>query len=224
MKKERGLALAACAALAALMLLFASQCSPLYPINLWDDANCLLTVGRVMRAGGVVYRDIYEQKGPTLYLLHALAACVSDSGFLGVYLMETLSLAASLFAAYRLFRLRAGRAWSLGGTAAWGAIVLISPSFCKGDSAEEFCLPLLMAAMAVAYAEYGRRARPMRFAWLAFCGLMAGILQSSIPCWARCWGFVCARACLRFGKAVCCGRLRAQVSFWRAWLCRFCSG
>ena len=123
-----------------------------------------------------MYRDIYEQKGPTLYLLHALAACVSDSDFLGVYLLETLSLAAALFAAYRLFRLRAGRAWSLGGASVWGAIVLISPSFCKGDSAEEFCLPLLMAAMAVAYAEYGRRARPMRFAWLAFCGLMAGLI------------------------------------------------
>ena len=85
MKKKRGLALAACAALAALMLLFASQCSPLYPINLWDDANCLLTVGRVMRRGGVLYRDIYEQKGPLLYLIHALAACVSDTSFWGVY-------------------------------------------------------------------------------------------------------------------------------------------
>ena len=109
-RKEWAGALAICLVLAAVMLLFASQSSPLYPINEWADANCLLTVGRVMRAGGVVYRDIYEQKGPTLYLLHALAACVSDSGFLGVYLMETLSLTAALFAAYRLFRLRAGRA------------------------------------------------------------------------------------------------------------------
>lgn len=175
-RREWACALAVCLAMAAVMLLFASQSSPLYPINEWADANCLLTVGRVMHAGGVVYRDIYEQKGPTLYLLHALAACVSDSGFLGVYLMETLSLAAALFAAYRLFRLRAGGAWSLGGAAVWGAIVLISPSFCKGDSAEEFCMPLLMAAMAVAYAEYGRRAKPMRFAWLAFCGLMAGLI------------------------------------------------
>ena len=58
MKKERGLALAACAALAALMLLFASQCSPLYPINLWDDANCLLTVGRVMRRGGSPFSTV----------------------------------------------------------------------------------------------------------------------------------------------------------------------
>ena len=99
MKKERGLALAACAALAALMLLFASQCSPLYPINLWDDANCLLTVGRVMRRGGVLYRDIYEQKGPLLYLIHALAACISDTSFWGVYVLEIPALTAALYAA-----------------------------------------------------------------------------------------------------------------------------
>ena len=44
----------------------------------------------------------------------------------------------------------------------------------RGDSAEEFCLPLLTAALALAYAEYGRRARPMRAKRLLFCGVLAG--------------------------------------------------
>ena len=224
-RREWACALAVCLAMAAVMLLFASQSSPLYPINEWADANCLLTVGRVMRAGGVVYRDIYEQKGPTLYLLHALAACVSDSGFLGVYLMETLSLAAALFAAYRLFRLRAGRAWSLGGAAVWGAIVLISPSFCKGDSAEEFCLPLLMAAMAVAYAEYGRRARPMRFAWLAFCGLMAGLIFTiKYTLLGAMLGLCLCEGVLALREGGLRRAFKSAGVFWRAWLCRFCSG
>ena len=125
MKKERGLALAACAALAALMLLFASQCSPLYPINLWDDANCLLTVGRVMRRGGVLYRDIYEQKGPLLYLIHALAACISDTSFWGVYVLEIPALTAALYAAYRLLRLRTGAGFALGPGA--GGIKRLAP-------------------------------------------------------------------------------------------------
>ena len=155
MKKERGLALAACAALAALMLLFASQCSPLYPINLWDDANCLLTVGRVMRRGGVLYRDIYEQKGPLLYLIHALAACISDTSFWGVYALEIPALTAALYAAYRLLRLRTGAGFALGAAAVWGALTVTSGAFMRGDSAEEFCLPLLTAALAIAYAEYG---------------------------------------------------------------------
>ena len=178
MKKERGLALAACAALAALLLLFASQCSPLYPLNIWGDANCLLTVGRVMKSGGVLYRDIYEQKGPLLYLIHALAACISDTSFWGVYLLEIPTLTAALYAAYRLLRLRAGACFSLGAATVWGALTVTGGAFMRGDSAEEFCLPLLTAALALAYAEYGRRVKPMRAKRLLVCGVLAGCVAA----------------------------------------------
>ena len=146
-RREWACALAVCLAMAAVMLLFASQSSPLYPINEWADANCLLTVGRVMRAGGVVYRDIYEQKGPLLYLIHALAACLSDTSFWGVYIMEALAMTVALYAAYRLMRLRAGMGFSLGAAAFFGAAFASCTAFIRGDSAEEFCLPLLTAAL-----------------------------------------------------------------------------
>ena len=90
MKKNVRLA-ALCLLASCVLLLLCSQCSPLYPTNVWVDANCLLTVGRVMKEGGVLYRDIYEQKGPTLYLIHAIAACISDTSFLGVYVLEVVS-------------------------------------------------------------------------------------------------------------------------------------
>ena len=97
--REGAATLFCCLLASAALLLLCTQSSPLYPTNTWADANCLLTVGRVMRAGGVLYRDIYEQKGLTLYLLHALAACISDSSFFGVFLLEVLSLTAALTAA-----------------------------------------------------------------------------------------------------------------------------
>ena len=178
MKRERGLALAACVILAALILLFTSQSSPLYPINLWGDANCLFTVGRVMKDGGVLYRDIYEQKGPLIYLIHALAACISDTSCLGGDIMEIPALAAALYAAYRLMRLRAGRACSLSAAAFFGAAFASCTALIRGDSAEEFCLPLLMTALAMAYAEYGRRAKPMRLKRLLACGVLAGCIAT----------------------------------------------
>ena len=149
MKKERGLALAACAALAALMLLFASQCSPLYPINLWDDANCLLTVGRVMRRGGVLYRDIYEQKGPLLYLIHALAACISDTSFLGVYVLEIPALTAALYAAYRLLRLRTGAGFALGAAAFAVSDVFVAKDALSGATDRQRNGALLLYYLAV---------------------------------------------------------------------------
>lgn len=167
-----------CLVTAAVLLLLCSQSSPLYPINIWDDANCLLTVGRVMRSGGVLYRDVYEQKGPTLYLMHALAACISDTSFFGVYVVEVISLAAALLLAYRLLRRRASMALALSGAAVLGACVLVSTAFSRGDSAEELCLPYLMGALMLTFDEYGQREGPMRPARLFVCGLLAGVVAT----------------------------------------------
>ncbi|MGN0777199.1 MAG: hypothetical protein ACI4MM_11045 [Candidatus Ventricola sp.] len=167
-----------CLAASAVLLLLCSQCSPLYPINVWGDANCLLTVGRVMKAGGVVYRDIYEQKGPTLYLIHMLAACITERSFLGVYVLEVLSFAAALAMACRMMmrRMSARSACALG--ALLGAFVLTGAAFSRGDSAEEFCLPYLMGALMLVLDEYGQRPGPMRKRPLFVCGLMAGMVAT----------------------------------------------
>ena len=69
-------------------ILICSKSSPLYPINDWTDANCYMTVGRAMLNGAMPYRDLFEHKGPVVYLLHALAAIVSDDSFFGVFLKE----------------------------------------------------------------------------------------------------------------------------------------
>ena len=177
-RRETLFSSALCLLMAALLLLLCSQSSPLYPINLWDDANCLLTVGRVMRAGGVLYRDIYEQKGPTLYLLHMLAACISDTSFLGVYVLETVSLAAALLAGCRLLRRRLSLPASLASVCLMAALLLTGKAFSRGDSAEEFCLPFLTAALCIAFAEYGGREGPMRPSRLFACGLLAGFVAT----------------------------------------------
>ena len=177
-RRETAVAAFFCLLAAAVGLLLCSQSSPLYPINLWDDANCLLTVGRVMRAGGVLYRDVDEQKGPTLYLLHAAAAMISDSSFLGVYLLETLSLAAAMLFSCRVLRRRVSLPAALSLTALFWACALVSKSFARGDSAEEFCLPYLVGALCVAAEEYGENGGPMRASRLFLCGLLAGVVAT----------------------------------------------
>lgn len=167
-----------CLIVSALLLLLCSQCSPLYPINVWGDANCLLTVGRVMHEGGVVYRDIYEQKGPTLYLIHAMAACISDTSFLGVYVMEALSLAEALYGACQI-GLRRRHAWAVCCDAALiCACVLVGSAFSRGDSAEEFCLPYLMGTLCLAFDAYGQKDGPMGERALFVCGLFAGMVAT----------------------------------------------
>lgn len=177
-RKAEGLTALLCLAAAVLLLGLCSMSSPLYPLNIWDDANCLFTVGRAMRAGSVLYRDIYEQKGPLLYVLHALAACISDTNFLGVYLMEVLALTVTLYAAYRLARCRASCAVAWTAAVLWGACVLVSRSFSRGDSAEEFCLPFLMTALSVVCAWHSREASALPPVRMLLCGVLAGAVAA----------------------------------------------
>ena len=133
-----------CTAIAAVSV--CSLCSPLYPFNNWVDANCFFTVGKSILHGIVPYRDIYEQKGPLLYALYALAYPVSHRSFFGVWLLEIISGAFFLALAYRTFFLIAGRK-SPPALLLTAAICYTVPAFLKGGSAEEFCLPLIMAGL-----------------------------------------------------------------------------
>ena len=83
--------------LSFLFLGLCSKSSPLYPMNIWPDVNCFFTVGKSMVHGMVPYRDLYEQKGPILYFLYALAALISESSFVGAYILDAISFGFFLF-------------------------------------------------------------------------------------------------------------------------------
>ncbi len=131
-----------CLLTAGLLLAFCSRSSPLYPFNYWTDANCFFTVGKSMMKGLVTYRDIYEQKGPLLYFVHGLAYLISKDSFTGVYLLEVAAVGAFLKSIISILRY-----YSVGLphllAAVLGSLILASPGFALGDSAEELCLPLI---------------------------------------------------------------------------------
>lgn len=168
-----------CLVSAAALLAVCSRSSPLYPINYWVDANCFLTMGKAMMNGLVLYRDIYEQKGPLLYFLHGLAYLISNDGFLGVFLIEVLAFASFLHSIIRILRLYTVRVpllLSLG----LGAIIATSVSFGLGGSAEEFCLPLISWSLywmlkLLREAENSKKA-PFSLSLAALNGVFAGCL------------------------------------------------
>lgn len=133
-----------CLLIALAYLLVCSKASPLYPINDWTDANAFFSCGKGMLAGRVLYRDLYEHKGPLLYALHALCAMFDSADFTAVYVLEALSLSLFLLAAYRLLTLYGARRTAPFALPLMAAAVLTSISFQQGDSAEELCLPLLL--------------------------------------------------------------------------------
>lgn len=128
-----------CILLSAIVLLFCSECSFIYPLNLWDDSNCFFTVGKSVLAGKVLYRDLFEQKGPYLYFFHTLAAIISKDSFLGVYFIEIILTSILLFYIYKILLLFTSKN-VIFLLPLLLALMYSSNNFQLGDSAEEFCL------------------------------------------------------------------------------------
>ena len=165
-----------CLAAAALLLAVCSKSSPLYPLNDWMDANIFYTAGKAMMNGQVLYRDVFDHKGPLLYLVYGVGWLLHRTGFWGVWGIEVLAFAAFLYAGLRTAELFAGPlhpAWVLvpGAAAASGA------TFAHGGSAEELCLPLLGAALYAVlrfFAARPDRRRPLPLRQAALLGAAAG--------------------------------------------------
>jgi hypothetical protein len=94
-----------CLLTATMILLFCSQNSPLYPMNDWVDVNAFFTVGKGMMNGLVPYKDLFEQKGPILYLIYGLGYLITNQSFLGVFIIECLLQSICLFYAYKIIKL-----------------------------------------------------------------------------------------------------------------------
>lgn len=159
--------------IAAVCLTLCSKSSPLFVLNDWMDANIFFTMGKSMLRGRVLYRDVFDHKGPVLYLLYGVASLLHPTGFTGVLVLEIAAFAVFLHYGLRTAELLAARpihpAWAMLPAAA----VAASRAFAHGGSAEELLLPFL------AFALYGavktqQADDPMPLRLVLLHGLLAG--------------------------------------------------
>ena len=158
------------------VLLICSKSSPLYPMNDWVDVNCFFTVGRGILQGKMPYLDLYEQKGPVLYLLFALAALISGDSFLGVFALEVICFGLFLFESVRIAALYVHRRPELLSllppVLALG--IGVSPAFSHGSSAEELFLPAMALFLRLALSALEAH-RPLKRSESFVCGVLVGL-------------------------------------------------
>ena len=172
------------------VLIIGSKNSFLYPMNDWVDVNCFFTVGRGITHGLVPYRDLYDQKGPLLYFVYALAALISEHSFLGVFVIEVLLFALFLYMGGRMAALLADKPCAFWlAVSGLGIGIPLSPAFSHGGSAEEFFLPVFAGTLYIVLKAMRER-RPLTrgrsvvlgilgaaalWTKYTFCGLFVGL-------------------------------------------------
>ena len=129
----------------AIVLLFVGTAnSPLFPYNVWDDANCFFTVGKSMFGGKVLYRDIFEQKGIYLYFIYGLGSLFSKTSFIGPFLLEIVAMTVFLYYTGKVMSYYVRSRSVVLALPLVLTLLLTSACFERGGSAEEFCLPFFM--------------------------------------------------------------------------------
>ncbi len=131
-----------CLATSFTILLFTSRSSFFFPYNNWDDANSYFTMGKGLMNHMVIYRDLYDQKGPFLYLLYGICYLISNNSFKGVFLFEIIAATLFLYYSFQIIRRHCNIKIIYMLIPFLAAGIYSSKSFYWGGAAEEFCLPM----------------------------------------------------------------------------------
>ena len=129
------------------VLMLASKNSFLYSFNDWVDANAFFTVGKSMMQGIIPYRDLFEQKGPLLYLIYGVGSLISFKSFLGIFILEILFWTVALIFLYKILKMFLSTKTALLILPIFMSLIATSRAFTHGGSAEEFCVPFFFITL-----------------------------------------------------------------------------
>lgn len=124
--------------------------SPVYKINYWGDAQMYFTFGKSINNGMVLYKDIFDHKGPYIYFIHSIAAFISPTSFIGVFFLEIIAAIVFTVFVWKTVKLFYTPKHSLILIPLQVFVSYNTYSFWYGDSAEEMCIPLLAIVVYIA--------------------------------------------------------------------------
>lgn len=75
-----------------LLLFFCSKMSPLYPINEWSDVNLYYNIGKAIFNGRTLYAEAFDHKGPLIFFIYGIGYAISNTSFIGMFLMYIFSI------------------------------------------------------------------------------------------------------------------------------------
>lgn len=125
------------------LLLYSFSTSPLYLYQGFDSAT-FRTIGLGITQGKLPYADLFDHKGPLIFYIDALGISLIP-GKWGIFLLQTIFLAVSLYLTYRTCCLVADRKTSF-----VSVLLLVFPLIdfiVEGNQCEEWMLPFISLSL-----------------------------------------------------------------------------
>lgn len=184
------------------VLLLSGTTSPLGP---WygGDSALFRVIGTAMAQGDVLYVDIWDHKGPVLFLFQWLAQ-VLVPGRLGLFVIQVLLLYASLSLIAAFARRFVGPLLAVAVLAC--TVGYLAPAYEHGNLSEEFSMPFIVLALVILTREWVTGTRPSLWlfgvAGVAFAAVVFIRINNALPIFAAfvagfVWMLVAKRPLLR---------------------------
>lgn len=124
-----------------LLSLFLLQTSFLHAGSNWWDINAMTEMGRAWLAGRIPFRDLFEQRGPYMYLLMLIANVLDyTTPIHGIYIIELINFTFLYFLTKKVGRLYLSEKRACWTSMATILLLVTAPIFTQGATPEEFCL------------------------------------------------------------------------------------
>ena len=144
---------------------FASGTTPLRPDEYQWDSALFQVIGKLWADGLTPYVDIFDHKGPLLFLVQKLAYECADPR-MALYVMESLMVGVSLGLGYQTLRLKMRRVYAFAGAVIM--LVFWLPLMEYGNLCETHSMPWIMLALylQMRYLASGKERHPAGAAFL----------------------------------------------------------
>lgn len=126
------------------LMIFSRGTSPLYPGIYTNDSTIFMYIGRAMKYGYVPYRDMYDTKGPVMWLIQYIGQLIYE-GRNGIFIIEIITFSAAMVLTNNIAR-RYLKIWqSL--IVVLISMIFIGGSFDNGNSVEQYSYLCSMIAL-----------------------------------------------------------------------------
>lgn len=116
------------------------------------DSSVFIHSAKQILEGKLIYKDVFDHKGPIIYLINVIGLSVGGNlKFMGIWILELLSLMFSAFIMYRTLRLFYGKLVSL--LSVISSLFFMTPFLAGGNFTEEWAIPFISLALYI-FAHY----------------------------------------------------------------------
>ncbi|MHA8110664.1 glycosyltransferase family 39 protein [Lactobacillaceae bacterium Melli_B4] len=186
------------AGLSLFITAFITTTSPMFAFNNSWDGNTMFTVGKGLWHGLMPYRDLFDQRGPLIYLMNSLAALLSYRTFLGVYLFESLTVFCDIILAYKIINLRISRPIAYAASFIILPIVFNDYFFENGELPESLIMPLVLSLIYIVLKNNSQSETNKQLFWQGIAlGLVFWTKYSLILPWVAFFGWLAVQSIMK---------------------------